>query len=75
MKKYSVSEAAELLGVNRATLYRWLRRKSVPKLIQETVAGVRITYWTEKELAKVKEYRDAHYYGKGIDRRTGKKAK
>ena len=74
-KKYSVSEAAKLLEVDRATLYRWLRRKLVPALIEEVVAGVRVTYWTEKELAKVTEYKTAHYCGKGMDRRTGKKAK
>jgi len=75
MKKYSVSEAAELLEVDRATVYRWLRKKLVPSLIEEVVAGVRVTYWTEKELAKVTEYKATHYCGKGIDRRTGKKAK
>jgi len=74
-KKYSVSEAADLMEVDRATVYRWLRRKLVPPLIGEVIAGVRVTYWTEKELAKVIEYKDAHYGGKGIDRRTGKKAK
>jgi hypothetical protein len=75
MKKYSVSDVAVLLGVDRATVYRWLRKKLVPALIEEVVAGVRVTYWTEKELAKVIEYKARHYYGKGVDRRTGKKAK
>jgi transposase len=75
MKKYSVSEVAKLLDVDRATVYRWLRKKVVPALIEETVAGVRVTYWTEKELAKVTEYKATHYYGKGIDRRTGNRAK
>jgi transposase-like protein len=75
MKKYSVSEVAVLLDVDRATVYRWLRKKLVPALIEELVAGVRVTYWTEKELLKVTAYKAAHYYGKGVDRRTGKKAK
>jgi predicted DNA-binding transcriptional regulator AlpA len=75
MKKYSVSEVAKLLDVNRATVYRWLRKKLVPPLIEEVVAGVRVTYWTDKELAKVSEYKATHYYGKGVDRRTGKTAK
>ncbi len=74
-KKYSVSEAAEVLEVDRATLYRWLRRGLVPTLIEEVVAGVSVTYWTEMELAKVAEYKTAHYCGKGMNRRTGKKAK
>jgi transposase-like protein len=75
MKKYSVSEVAALLDVDRATVYRWVRKKLVPALIEEVIAGVRVTYWTETEFAKVIEYKAAHYYGKGVDRRTGKKAK
>ena len=75
MKKYSVSEVAALLDVDRATVYRWVRKKLVPALIEEVIAGVRVTYWTEREFAKVIEYKAAHYYGKGVDRRTGKKAK
>jgi transposase-like protein len=75
MKKYSVSEVAVSLDIDRATVYRWLRKKLVPALVEEVVAGVRVTYWTEKELAKVTEYKATHYYGKGVDRRTGKKAK
>jgi transposase-like protein len=50
MKKYSISEAAELAGVNRATVYRWIRRKLVPAPLTEVVAGVQVTYWTAEEL-------------------------
>lgn len=75
MKKYSVSEAAKELGVNRATVYRWLRNSVVPGLIEEVVAGVHVTYWTDKELQAAAAYKGGHYYGKGVDRRTGKKAK
>jgi len=74
-KTYSVNEVAELIDVGKATIYRWIRRKVVPQLIEEVIAGVCVTYWTDKEVAQVKAYWTAHYCGKGIDRRTGKKAK
>jgi len=31
--------------------------------------------WSAAELAEILEYKKASYWGKGIDRRTGKKAK
>jgi hypothetical protein len=31
--------------------------------------------WSAAELAEIHEYKKANYWGKGIDRRTGKKAK
>jgi transposase-like protein len=74
-EKYSVSQTAERIGIDRTTLYRWVRRKLVPALIEEVVAGVRVTYWTDKELVKIKEYKNSTYWGKGIDKKTGKKAK
>jgi len=75
MKKYSISEAAKLIGVNKATVYRWIQRKVVPSPLTEVIAGVHITYWTDAELIKLREYKKQSYRGKGIDRRTGKKAK
>jgi predicted DNA-binding transcriptional regulator AlpA len=74
-EKYSVSQTAERLGIDRTTLYRWIRRRLVPALIEEVVAGVHITYWTDKDLAKINEYKNSAYWGKGIDKKTGKKAK
>jgi hypothetical protein len=39
------------------------------------VDGFLSKYWTEEEMAKLREYRDATYWGKGLNRRTGKRAK
>ena len=75
MKTYSVTEAAKTLGVNRTTLQRWVRDKQVPAPKAKIVAGNIVKFWTEKEMVKLKEHKDATYWGKGIDRRTGKKAK
>jgi len=68
MKKYSIAETAELVGVDRATVYRWIQQGLVPTPRVEVIAGVRITYWTESELTKVREYRARHYWGQGKKR-------
>jgi len=68
MKKYSIAEAAESVGVDRATVYRWIQQGLVPTPRVEVIAGVRITYWTESELTKVRQYRAQHYWGQGKKR-------
>lgn len=73
MKKYSIAEAAELAGVNRATVYRWIQRKLVPAPLTEVVAGVHVTYWTDKELVKLKEHRTKRYWGQGSRRKRKKR--
>jgi len=68
MKKYSIAETAELVEVDRATMYRWIQQGLVPTPRVEFIAGVRISYWTESELTKVREYRAKHYWGQGKKR-------
>jgi excisionase family DNA binding protein len=75
MKKYSVSEAAQILRIDRRTLQRWVARKAIPEPTAGTVNGRLVRFWTESEMALIQENKVAHYAGKGIDRRTGRKAK
>lgn len=75
MKKYSVSEAAQILKLDRRTLQRWVSRKTIPEPTPGTVNGRLVRFWTEAEMALIQENKVAHYAGKGIDRRTGRKAK
>ena len=75
MKNYSISEVSRLLGVDPTTLRRWIRKKQIPVPTPGIVNGRLSKCWTEKELAKIRVYKNLGYWGKGIDRRTGKKAK
>lgn len=75
MKTYSVSETAKVLEVDRRTLQRWVRKKKIPVPTARIVNGRFEKSWTEEEMERVRAYKFAHYYGKGMDRRTGKKAK
>jgi DNA-binding transcriptional MerR regulator len=75
MKTYSISEAARILDINRATLHRWIQDEVIPPPSTKVISGIRCRLWTETEMAKLKQYKAANYWGKGIDRRTGKKVK
>jgi excisionase family DNA binding protein len=74
-RDFSISEAARELGVRRTTLYKWIREKEIPAPKVLFVSGIRLRVWTEKQMAKLREYKASSYWGKGVDRRTGKKAK
>jgi excisionase family DNA binding protein len=75
MKTYSVSEAARALEVDRRTLQRWVNKKKIPAPTSRIVKGRLEKSWTEMQIAQLKEYREAHYAGKGLDRRTGKNSR
>jgi excisionase family DNA binding protein len=75
MKSYSISEAAKVLEVDRKTLGRWVRKKQVPAPTPGIVDGRLSKIWTEKDMEQLRNYKDIAYWGKGINRKTGKKAK
>jgi excisionase family DNA binding protein len=74
-KDYSISEVARIVGVNRRTLQRWIIKKQIPSPKVEITEGKLKKSWTAAEVNKIRENKRATYWGKGIDRRTGKKAK
>lgn len=47
----------------------------IPNPKVEIVEGQLRKSWTSAEVEQIKEYKKVGYWGKGIDRRTGKKAK
>jgi excisionase family DNA binding protein len=75
MKAYSISEAARLLGVDRRTVQRWVSDKRIPAPTTQVLAGVRLRFWTEQDMAKLKEYKATRYWGKGESRTRRQKSK
>jgi excisionase family DNA binding protein len=75
MKTYTVSEAARAAAVDRRTLQRWIRNKHIPSPKAEIIDGRLRKSWTVRDIERIREYKKRSYWGRGIDRRTGKKAK
>jgi len=61
MAQYSISEAARLLGIHRATLHRWIEKRLVPEPATQEIAGSQIRYWSDDGLAKLKRYKAEQY--------------
>ena len=75
MADYSISEAARQLGIQRRTLYKWIRERRVPAPATRVVAGTRIRFWTEKGMAKLRQYKAARFWGRGKSRKNKKSPK
>jgi len=75
MKCYSVSETARKVEVNRGTLQRWVRAGFISAPKAEIVDGKLVKCWSEREIAKIREFKMESYRGKGMDRRKGSRAK
>jgi DNA-binding transcriptional MerR regulator len=73
-KKFSISETARLLGVDRGTLRRWIKKGLIPKPTAENTAGARLRYWNKDGFAKVRDYRDKHF-GEGRGKRNDLKGR
>lgn len=73
-EKYPISEAARRLGVHRATLHRWIEQGHVPSPAVESIAGVRLRYWTKSEFKRVEAYKRMKYWGRGKKRSKRKKS-
>ena len=75
MEGYSISEAARILGVDRRTLQRWVRQGRIPVPTTHVLAGVRLRFWTERDMRKLRAYKAARYWGKGNSRTKNGKSK
>jgi excisionase family DNA binding protein len=75
MKTYSISEAARILGIDRKTLRRWIKKKLIPIPSLGISEGRPAKVWNDEDLTLIRNYMRESYWGKGVDRRTGKKAK
>jgi len=75
MADYSISEAARQLGIQRRTLYKWIREKYVPAPSTRVVAGTRIRFWSEKGMVKLRQFKATRFWGKGKAKKKSKSPK
>jgi excisionase family DNA binding protein len=55
MKTLSTTQAAKRLGITPMTLSRYIKAGKVPKPKTATSGGITIHFWTEAEIAQVRQ--------------------
>jgi DNA-binding transcriptional MerR regulator len=61
MTKYSSQGVADELGIHKRTLMQWLYDGKIPEPQRIEQPGVVYRLWTEKDLERVRQYKEAHY--------------
>lgn len=70
-KNYTTVQVARLLGVGRDTIYRWLRQGKIPSAKVARLGNVRVRLWTERDIAKIRQYMKQNpYQSRGRKRKT-----
>jgi len=73
MTPLSTEEVAKSLGIGRGTLERWLREGKVPKPKPLRVGRKLFRLWTDRDIDRVKQYKEK-FYRKGRGRKRKPKA-
>ncbi len=61
MKPYSTGEVVKIAGIDRATLWRWLRSGKVKEPGRIRNGGVDARVWTARDVERVRKWKAAHY--------------
>lgn len=73
MKTYSTVEVAKLLGVGNDTLHRWIHTNLIPAPPIQRLGNLSVRLWTEEDIERAKDYKAAHYWGRGLRKPREKK--
>jgi DNA-binding transcriptional MerR regulator len=74
MQTYSTATVARKVGVVKSTLLRWLYAGKIPEPRRLHNGGVDARIWSQKDLKRVREYKQAHYRkGRGRKKKAADK--
>jgi excisionase family DNA binding protein len=69
-KTYSTGEAAEAVGISRATLQAWIANRKIAAPKSTTLGNVTVRLWTESDLARLRKTKEKIYWkGQGRPRK------
>ncbi|MGD0695080.1 MAG: MerR family transcriptional regulator [Terriglobia bacterium] len=72
MNGYSTAQMARLLKIGRQTLHRWIKDRPSLAPRKSTVGGVVIRLWTDRDVERVRKYKQENYR-KGRGRKPKRK--
>ena len=72
MQTYSTKQVAQMVGINRVTLQRWLLSGKLREPRRIRNGGIDARIWTDRDVERVRKWKAAHYR-KGRGRKKKKK--
>lgn len=66
IKGYSNRQAAKRIGIGWQTLVRWIEQGKVKAPPVGRVGGVKVRFWTERDIARVRKQMKALYHPKMV---------
>ncbi len=70
MRTYSTKQVAQMAGVSRGTLARWLRSGKFKEPRRIRGGGIDARVWTARDVERVRKWKAAHYWeGRGRKRK------
>ena len=71
MNTYSTKQVAQMVGISRRTLARWLSDRKISSPRKITMGGDEVRIWTARDAEKLKKYKAAHYWeGRGVKKKA-----
>ncbi len=72
MRTYSTKQVAQMVGIDRVTLQRWLLSGKLREPRRIRNGGIDARIWSARDVERVKKYKASHYR-KGRGRKKKKK--
>jgi excisionase family DNA binding protein len=70
LNTYSTGEAAEAVGISRATLQAWIANKKIAAPKKKRLGKVTVRIWTASDLARLRKTKESVYWkGQGRPRK------
>jgi excisionase family DNA binding protein len=61
MNPLSTREVAQLVGIDRATLERWIAGGQIARPKELRIGNKAFRHWTRQDIQRVKRYKATHY--------------
>jgi hypothetical protein len=68
----STQEVADVIGIHKVTLKRWLISGRVAEPKRQSIGGQVVRVWTAQDIQRVREFKDANYRKKPRRKKAGR---
>jgi len=66
VRSYSTKEVAQMVGISRRTLVRWLSERKISSPRKISMVGVEVRIWTARDVERLRRYKKVNYWKKKV---------